>query len=192
MNETFVQFLTKNARVLTDLFKQDDEMTNIIKTLQEAKKEGRQVFICGNGGSAGTATHLAADLFKMAKIKAISLCDNTPLMTAIINDDGWKELFRAQLERLYNKGDILISISVHGAAGEENAGPWSANIGQAISYVNCNGGTTIGLTGFDGGEMKYSCHHCLIVPANSTPIVEALHTVLHHYIAFELMEGNRK
>lgn len=170
----------------------ENKTTNIDKIvvlLKTAKVDGKQVFLCGNGGSAGTSTHMMADLFKIGKLKAICLNDNIPLLTALINDDGWGMVYVKQLERLFNKGDVLIAFSVHGGVGEDKAGAWSQNLNEAIKYVNSHGGVTIGFSGFDGGWMKDNCNVCVTVPAKSTPIVEALHVVLHHYIAFELQEG---
>jgi len=113
-------------------------------------------------------------------------------MTALINDEGWNELYIQQLERLFNPGDILIAISVHGGAGEDKAGAWSQNLNKAIAYVKGRKGGTIGFSGFDGGQMKYACNVCIVVPADSTPIVESFHVLLHHFITFALQEGNRK
>jgi D-sedoheptulose 7-phosphate isomerase len=166
-----------------------DKAVGILKATRSNKK---QVFICGNGGSAGNASHMTADLFKMGGLKTICLDDNVSLMTALINDDGWSELYVEQLKRLFNKGDILITLSVHGGVGEDKAGAWSQNINKAIDYVNKNGGMTIGIAGFDGGFMKKNCNVCILIPADTTPLIEAFQVVIHHYIAFELYEGNRK
>jgi len=114
------------------------------------------------------------------------------LSTAIINDNGWEYLYTDQLKRLFNKGDILITISVHGGSGSYKAGLWSQNLMKAIKYVNDNEGFTIGFSGFDGGAMKKMCDFCIVIPAESTPLVEAFHVVLHHLIAFHLQQGDRK
>jgi len=190
MNST--TYLEKVSKVSNDLKKQGHILVDIFNVLESAREQGRQVFICGNGGSAGTANHMKADLFKIAEIKAISLNENMSLATAIINDNGWEYLYTDQLERLFNKGDILITISVHGGSGSDKAGLWSQNLMRAIHYVKKNKGTTIGFSGFDGGAMKKECDYCIVVPAESTPLVEAFHVVLHHMIAFHLKRGNRK
>ena len=187
-----VDYLNDVAGCTNRLRDQAEVIDLIVDKLRMAKEDGLKVFICGNGGSAGTAIHMAADLFKMAGLKAISLDDNVPLMTAIINDDGWENLYLNQLKRLYSKGDILIALSVHGGSGEDKAGAWSQNLNKAIDYVNRRGGTTIGFAGFDGGVMKEICDRCVVIDSNSTPIVESFHVVLHHYIAFALQEGDRK
>jgi D-sedoheptulose 7-phosphate isomerase len=192
MKETPTNYLNDVKDVSERLKKQEKEIHKIIKILKTAREKGKQVFICGNGGSAGTTIHMTADFFKISELKTISLDDNVPLMTALINDDGWENLYIEQLKRLYATGDILIAISVHGGSGKDKAGLWSQNITKAIEYVKRHNGITIGFSGFDGGWMKDNCDVCIVVPAESTPIVESFHVVLHHYIAFELQKGNRK
>ena len=101
-----------------------------IDALYQAWEARRMVFVAGNGGSSGTATHLAADLNKMTafpgrpRLRAMSLSDNIPLVSAIINDDGWENLYTEQLETFYSPGDMLITISVHGGTGRDKAGAW--------------------------------------------------------------------
>lgn len=171
---------------------QESDINEIIEILRDVKEKGKQVFICGNGGSASTATHFAADLFKMSDIKAVSLVDNIPLVSAITNDDGWSEVYIKQLEKWFNSGDILIAISVHGGSGEDQAGPWSQNLIRAIAFAQSRKGKVIGFAGFDGGAMRHMCDNCIVIPAESTPIVESFHSILHHMISFELLETKRE
>src|SRR3990167_3481012 len=124
----------------------------------------RTVYTAGNGGSASTATHFAADLNKYAngtrvlkRIRSTSLVENVPLLSAIINDEGWSELFTYQLNGKVIPGDILCCFSVHGGVGEESAGAWSQNLVRAIDYVNDNNGITIGFSGFNGGVFENKC-----------------------------------
>ena len=171
-----------------------EDVDQVIELLFDAWKNGNQVFFCGNGGSAGTATHFMCDLFKVTivegkkRFKALCLNDNIPLMTALINDDGWDNLFIEQLKNLYQKGDVLICFSVHGGSGKDKAGAWSQNLLKAMDYVNKNGGKTIGFAGFDGGAMKDIATASIVVPFDATPHVEAFHVVLQHLIAFRLKE----
>ena len=109
-------------------------------------------------------------------------------MSALINDNGFDNLFIEQLKNLYRKGDVLICLSVHGGSGKDKAGLWSQNLLKAMDYVNKNGGKTIGFSGFDGGAMKELSDVCVVVPFNATPHVEAFHVVLQHLIAFRLKE----
>jgi len=170
------------------------DIDRAIEFLYRAWQEGRTVFVAGNGGSAGTATHLAADLVKMTaipgqpRLRAMSLVDNVPLVSALMNDDGWDNVYTEQLETFFRPGDVLVTISVHGGKGRDKAGAWSQNLMKAIEYVKRRGGTTIGLAGFDGGAMRDVCDACIVVPYDTTPHVEGFHVVLHHLMAFCLAE----
>lgn len=175
-----------------------EDIDDAIELLFDAWKNGNKVFLCGNGGSAGTANHFMCDLFKVPiiegkkRFKALCLDDNVPLMTAIINDEGWENLYVEQLKNLYEKGDVLICLSVHGGSGCDKAGAWSQNLLKAMDFVKKNGGKTIGFSGYDGGAMKKLANVCIVVPFNATPHVEAFHVVLQHLITFRLKEKIRE
>lgn len=171
------------------------KIKEIVNILFSARKNGNSVFLIGNGGSASTATHFAADLVKTvvdvpekSGFKAISLVDNIPLYTALVNDWGKESIFVYQLRSLLKPEDVLVAFSVHGGSGSDLDGAWSQNITAAIKYAKDNGGRTIGFAGFDGGAMKTLCDVCVVVPANSTPIVESLHVLLAHGVTFCLKE----
>lgn len=160
-----------------------------VDLLFEAWQDNHWVYVMGNGGSASTATHLAADLSKSIcekpgdkGIKAMALVDNIPLTSALVNDWGWENIYVNQLCNFYEKGGVGIGISVHGGSGKDLSGQWSQNLLKGLQYIKDRGGKTIGLSGFDGGPMKDLVDVGIVVPANSTPIVEGLHVVLHHLI----------
>jgi len=192
-NKAQIEQYFKEIKEITDNISRKD-IDDAIELLFDAWKNGNQVFFCGNGGSAGTATHFMCDLFKVTiikdkkRFKALCLNDNIPLMTALINDDGFDNLFIEQLKNLYRKGDVLICLSVHGGSGKDKAGLWSQNLLKAMEYVNKNGGKTLGFSGFDGGAMNDVADVCIVVPFDATPHVEAFHVVLQHLIAFSLKE----
>jgi D-sedoheptulose 7-phosphate isomerase len=171
-----------------------EDLDRAIELLHAAWRDGRTVFLAGNGGSAGTAAHMAADLVKMTavpgrpRLRAHSLVDNVPLLSALVNDDGWENVYTEQLETYYRPGDVLVTISVHGGQGRDRAGAWSQNLMRAIEWVKARGGVTIGLAGFDGGAMRQACDVCVVVPYDTTPHVEGFHVVIHHLIAFCLAE----
>ncbi len=164
------------------------DIDRAIELILEAWRNGSQVFTCGNGGSASTATHFACDLSKTTivngkkRLNACCLNDNIPLMSALINDDGFDSLFSEQLKGRFRRGDIIIGISVHGGAGKDRAGLWSQNLLRAMKYAKDNGGRAIGLSGFDGGPMKDIADACIVVPVDSTPQVESFHLALEHLI----------
>jgi len=154
----------------------------IVQLLDRARTEGRKIFLCGNGGSAATASHIAEDLALGPRKKGhrafrtISLTDNVADITAIGNDDGYEQVFVQQLETLFDKGDLVIGISASGN---------SPNVIRALEYANKNGGISVGLTGFDGGTMKKICQYSLHVPTppGEYEPVEDAHLVVGHILA---------
>ncbi len=169
----------------------------VIELLFSTWQRGNTVFTCGNGGSAGTATHFAADLFKCTiapgqpRLRVISLVDNIPLVSALVNDDGWDNVYVEQLKTLFCPGDVVLGISVHGGSGRDKAGLWSQNLLRAMQYARDHSGYAVGFSGFDGGAMKELADVCVVVPYNTTPHVESFHVVLHHLVTFCLAEKIR-
>ncbi|MBD3203188.1 SIS domain-containing protein [Candidatus Woesearchaeota archaeon] len=190
--EYIENFFKESKQILDNIDKNDVE--KFITILFDAWKNDSQIFIFGNGGSASTATHFAADLSKTAivkgkkRFKGISLFDNVPLVSAWINDEGWENVYLGQLQNFFQKGDIAMAISVHGGSGEGNAGEWSQNLLKGLQYAKDNGGKALGMSGFDGGAMKKMADCCIVVPFDATPHVEAFHVVLHHMIVFRLKQ----
>lgn len=123
------------------LILQADKIVNIAKIIKNSNK----IFICGNGGSAATASHFVNDLRKQCKLKASCLTDNISLFTAWCNDTSYDLGFMRQLETLAKKGDVLIVIS-----GSGN----SENLFNAVTYGNSIDMKTIGFVGMDGGRLK--------------------------------------
>lgn len=190
---SFLAGVQEISTVLKVLYSQ--KLDQAIDILFSAWREGRWVYVMGNGGSASTATHLAADLAKTIcarpqdkGLKAMALVDNIPLVSALVNDWGWENLYVNQLVNYYQPGGVGIGISVHGGSGKDVAGQWSQNLLKGLQYIKDKGGKTIGLSGFDGGPMKDLVDCGIVVPAESTPMVEGMHVVLHHLIVFGLKE----
>jgi D-sedoheptulose 7-phosphate isomerase len=160
-----------------------EAIKNTIAVLQEARLGDRQVFIMGNGGSAATASHFACDLGKgtlmpgRPRFRVIALTDNMPLFSALANDFGYDRVFVEQLASLVQPGDVTIGIS-----GSGN----SPNVLNAIMLARQVGATTIGMTGFDGGQLKNLVDVCMLVPNHCIEQVEDLHLMLEHLISTEL------
>ena len=181
--------LNKYINTVTESFSNLDhnEILKLINILVEAYRKDRFVFVIGNGGSAANASHFAQDLAKGTKIKndqkkrirALSLTDNLPFVTAQGNDEGYESIFVEQLKTYANKGDLLIAIS-----GSGN----SPNIIKAIEWANAEGITTIGITGFEGGKLKKLANHSVNVRLNDMCTSETIHSFIFHYIILELRE----
>lgn len=192
-NATYIGTYLEGMRQITDTISHQ-AIDDVIEALFTVYRRGGTIWICGNGGSASTATHFACDLTKgtirpgKPRLKAMALADNIPLVSALTNDDGWDVVYLEQLKSFFRPGDAVIGISVHGGAGRDKAGAWSQNLLRALEYAKENDGVAIGLAGFDGGAMKELSDHCIVVPFNTTPHVESYHVALHHLIAFCLAE----
>jgi D-sedoheptulose 7-phosphate isomerase len=133
----------------------------------------------GNGGSAATASHFAGDFNKglswnkKKRFKFICLNDNTPTVMAYANDVSYESVFAEPLKNFFQTGDLIIGIS-----GSGN----SKNVLNAIEWGNKNGGTTIGLSGYNGGKLKEIAMHSVHINVDDMQITEDLHMVLDHCI----------
>ncbi len=139
----------------------------------------KKILICGNGGSAADAQHIAAEIVGRYKkerrgLPAIALSTDTSILTAISNDYGYKRVFARQIEALANKGDLLIAISTSGN---------SKNIINAIKSAKSQGCRTIGLSGNDGGKMDDLCDINIVVPSSDTPRIQEMHILIGHIIS---------
>ena len=164
-----------------------ERIDNAIQLLRTARMERRQVFIMGNGGSASTASHFVCDLAKNTKsphlphFKVIGLTDNVASFSAYANDDGYASVFAMQMEALVQPNDIVIGISTSGN---------SPNVLEAIKLANRVGATTIGFTGFDGGQLSELVDLDLHVPSESIEQVEDIHLMLEHLIVSVIKKEN--
>lgn len=167
------------------------EINLLFDVIIASYKNGNMIFVIGNGGSAANASHFAQDLAKGTRlslnqgkrIKALSLTDNLPFVSALANDDGYEVVFEQQLRTFANPGDLVIAIS-----GSGN----SPNIIKAIEWANNNDLRTFGVTGFDGGKLRKLAHNTLHVPLNDMCTSESIHSILFHYIILEIQEYMKK
>lgn len=159
------------------------ELQRVADAIWEAYQRDATIFVCGNGGSAATASHFACDLSKWTinpqarRVRAIALTDNVPLITAWSNDQEYADVFVEQLQALYRDGDIIIAIS-----GSGN----SANVVRAIEWGNRVGAVTIGITGRDGGRLYRIAKIGLHVKNNFMPLIEDIHSIVCHALAVNL------
>ncbi|MBM3276586.1 MAG: SIS domain-containing protein [Candidatus Handelsmanbacteria bacterium] len=151
----------------------------------QTRQEGRQLFLCGNGGSAATASHLANDLGKGAsygrssRFRVIALTDNLPWITALANDVGYEAIFAEQLRNLGQQGDLLIAIS-----GSGN----SPNVLNAVRVAGELGMLSIGWCGFGGGKLVEMVDLPVVVDSRHMGRVEDVHAILMHLICYYFME----
>ncbi len=156
----------------------------VVDALIAAHRAGNTVFICGNGGSAATATHFGCDLAKRTivagqpRFRVIALTDNNALMTALGNDIGYEAIFAEQLIPLVRAGDIVIGIS-----GSGN----SPNVLNAMKAAREAGAVTVGFCGYDGGKLKGAVDLPVHVPSFNMAMVEDVHLMLEHAICEKLL-----
>lgn len=138
---------------------------------------GGKILLCGNGGSAADAQHLAAEfvnrfLIDRPALPALALSTDTSALTAIGNDLDFSQIFARQVEALGRKGDILVGISTSGN---------SANVLSALQSARRAGLCTLGLTG-QGGDMAAFCDILLAVPSRHTPLIQETHIAAGHLL----------
>ena len=180
-------YLKQEIEILNSL--NVDDIDNFINILIDTAENGGIIYICGNGGSASTASHFMNDFNKgvgsvnQHPFKFMCLSDNVATITAIANDISYHEIYRHQLKNRLTSNDIVIGIS-----GSGN----SQNVLNAINYANLCGNTTIGLVGYDGGAMKELCDYSIHIPIDNMQIVEDIHLVLDHLSMYIMNQFNER
>src|SRR5260370_2635418 len=172
------QYFDELQRVVIGL--SHDGINQIADTLVRANESGRMVYLFGNGGSAALASHFACDLGKGTaycnggkRFRVLALTDNLPTLTAWANDAGYEDIFSEQLRNFVQPHDVAFAIS-----GSGN----SKNVLNALQLALEAGATTVGISGFQGGEMKSLCDLCVVVPSNNMQIIEDFHLSIAHAI----------
>ena len=164
----------------------DTLSSEILNSAQEIKNRlevGGKLLLMGNGGSAGDAQHIAAELvgrFKKERkaIPALALTVDTSSLTALGNDYGFETIFERQIEAIANKDDAVIGISTSGN---------SENVVRAIQKANSMGAYTIGLLGNNGGKLKEIVNLPIVIPSNDTARIQEVHITIGHIIC-EIIE----
>lgn len=170
------QNILENSELLSKISQVSQELIN-------AFKNDKKVLLCGNGGSAADAQHIAAELsgrfyFDREPLFAEALHVNTSYLTAVANDYSYDEVYSRLVKAKGRAGDILIGISTSGN---------SKNIIKAIELANQIGMITIGMTGETGGKMRDICKYLINVPSNITPRIQEAHIMIGHIIC-EIVE----
>lgn len=160
-------------------------LQRVLQLLEEVYANGHRIFIMGNGGSAATASHFALDLAKntimpdIPRLKAISLTDHVPLITAWSNDTAYEHIFSEQLANMIEPGDAVIGISTSGN---------SPNVMNALALAHRSRAYTIGLLGAHGGHIKDMVDVYVLAPGKNIEQEEDAHMVLTHIITRHMRE----
>ena len=156
-----------------------------IDWLRQARDQDSQIFVCGNGGSASTASHLVGDLVHSASLgvakrfRAICLNDSVPAITALANDESFLRVFEFPLENFARRDDILIVLS-----GSGN----SANLVQAVCKAKSIGCKSIAITGRDGGKLGGLADLHLNIPEQHMGRIQDAHMAVCHMICYYFMD----
>ena len=183
MNDSALDIIAAHARDgarLREAFfaEQAINLRDTALRLATSLAQGGKILLCGNGGSAADAQHLAAELVNRflvdrPALPAIALTTDTSALTSIGNDLNFKQIFSRQVEALGRKGDVLIGISTSGN---------SPNVVAALEAARSAGMLTLGFTGRGGGRMASLCHILLDVPSTSTPLIQEIHITAGHLL----------
>jgi D-sedoheptulose 7-phosphate isomerase len=179
LNHYFNEYRVKLNNLL-DLVNVDD-LHDVVSIMIDTFRNGKTVFVCGNGGSAATASHIQADFsffvryFTTFRPKIRALTDNVSIITAVGNDTSFNDIFVEQMKGNFEKGDSIICISASGN---------SENVIRAAEYANKNGGKSIGFIGFSGGKLLDVCTKSLYTenPKGEYGPIEDLHMIYDHLI----------
>ncbi len=164
----------------------DEEVAAFIELLEVARENDQQIFLCGNGGSAATASHLANDLGKGAswgrdkRFRVLALTDNISWITALANDIDYSQIFVEQLKNYARAEDLLVAFS-----GSGN----SPNVLEAIKWANQNDVLTAGITGRPGGELGQLAQHPIFVESSHMGHIEEGHFLIQHLVGYYFIEN---
>lgn len=177
----FKEGIALNKKIINDYSDKIEEAVNLILS---ALKNNKKILLCGNGGSATQASHIAAEFIARFKkerkaLPAIALTTDLAIITAIGNDYGFDKIFERQIEALGNKGDVLIALTTSGN---------SPNLIKAIEKSRTIGIKTIGFLGKDGGKLKNAPDTEILIPSDNTPKIQEAHLTILHIIC-ELVEN---
>ena len=179
-------YLRRSADILRAI--PAEGLAELIALLSAARADRRQVFICGNGGSAATASHFAAGLGKEGsrqhpqRFRALALTDNVAWLTSLANDTDYTQVFVEQLKNHAEPDDVLVAFS-----GSGN----SPNVLCAVDWANQRGLTTVGITGRPGGALAGLARYCVCVASDHMGHVEEGHFLIQHLITYYFMEAHR-
>lgn len=179
MRELVKATLEEHTEVVAKMAALGGEIASAGELCANALAQGQRLYLCGNGGSAADAQHIAPELIgrfvnDRRSLPALALTTDTSVLTAIGNDYGYDEVFSRQVEGLCRKGDVLIAISTSGN---------SKNISKTVDAAHVVGSSVIGLLGKSGGALKKKCDLSLSVPSDVTARIQEMHIMIGHLIS---------
>jgi D-sedoheptulose 7-phosphate isomerase len=165
-----------------------DRVLSASVVIARSARSGGRMFVAGNGGSAATASHFAADLMNRGsrlagrRIQASCFNDNSSLVTALTNDIGWEAIYEYQLRSMARPGDVFLAISVNGGVLCENGLKQSRNLTRALTAARSLGCDTVGVAGDNGGSFEELCTVCIPISSKDPSIVEPIGSVVTHLL----------
>jgi D-sedoheptulose 7-phosphate isomerase len=177
--------LGESVAAISALAEMQGTVAAIARRLSSCLAGGGTVYLCGNGGSAADAQHVAAEfvgrfLRERRALPAIALTCNTSILTAIANDFDFSQVFARQVKAHVGPKDCVVGISTSGR---------SANVLEAMNAARDAGAATIGFTGAGGHQLATLCDICLLAPSEHTPRIQEAHLVAWHLICDAVERG---
>lgn len=176
MTSLFLTNLAEHQRLFAQLGALEPDVARAGSLIARSLAAGGKLLVCGNGGSAADAQHLASELTgrfiqERTPLAAVSLTTDSSALTCIGNDYSFDEVFARQLRALGRAGDVLVAISTSGH---------SANVRRAVEDARALGMPVIGLLGRDGGAIKGLCDVAIVVPDPATARIQEAHILVIH------------
>lgn len=174
--QRFMQHIERHLDAVASLQRKLEPVIATANLIVAALRRGNRILLCGNGGSAADAQHIAAELvgrfvIERPGLPAIALNTDTSILTAVGNDYGFAQVFARQVEALAQPGDVLVGISTSGN---------SENVIAAVSAATRRGCRTIGLLGRDGGKLAALVEQAIVVGADQTAHIQECHIMIGH------------
>ena len=183
LREMIEHYLESEIDILKKL--DTEAVQKVVKAFEEAYERESAIYVFGNGGSAGTASHMANDFNKgiseytEKKFRFQCLNDNIPTMLAVANDIGYDDVFSFQLKNKVKEKDLVIGISGSGT---------SENVIRALDCAKEQGAITLGIVGYHGGKVADIADIVFHVPLCNMQIVEDVHMILNHMVMSVVMQ----
>ena len=185
MQQFINDYIDRHQSAVRALAQCADDVERVASICVSALRAGDKILICGNGGSAADAQHMAAELVgrfvsDRRALPAIALTTDTSALTAIANDYGYDDVFSRQVAGLAQQGDVILGISTSGNSG---------SILAACDAGRSAGCHVVGLTGRDGGSLIEHCDAAVIAPSKETAHIQECHIIVIHLLCALIEQG---